>query len=54
MKRVIYLIILLAGTYLVDHFAFGGKVYSETALTVNNLSVQADYTVRDFLRPLGK
>jgi hypothetical protein len=54
MNRALYLIILLAGAYIIDHYTFAGKVYAGTTMAVSNLALQADYRVKDFLRPLGK
>jgi hypothetical protein len=54
MDRALYIVIFLSGLYLIDHFAFGGRVYGGTAMVVNDLAVQADYTVKGLLRPLGR
>ena len=54
MERVLYVIVLLVGVYIVDHYAFGGRISAETAMAVNNFAQQADYKVKDLLRPLSR
>ena len=54
MQRMLYVVIFVAGTYVLDHAAFKGRYYSQLAAASNNFEAQFNYKINDMLRPLGR
>jgi hypothetical protein len=49
---IFYIALVVIGAYLVDRVAFDGRYYSELRIAANTLAAQADYKVKDLLRPI--
>jgi hypothetical protein len=54
MRGLFFIVIVLAGAYVVDRYWFAGRHYQEIRVAASNLGRQINYKVNNLLKPLGR
>jgi hypothetical protein len=45
---------VLMGAFLVDRFAFEGRYFTETGIVANDVAVQVDAKIKEWVQPLHR
>ncbi len=54
MRALFFIVIVLAGAYVVDRYWFDGRHYQEIGIAASNFGHQINYKIKNLLRPLGR
>jgi len=51
MRALFFIVIVLAGAYVVDRYWFDGRHYQEIGIAASNFGHQINYKIKNLLRP---
>jgi hypothetical protein len=54
MRALFFIVIVLAGAYVVDRYWFAGRHYQEIRMGAIDLGHQINYKIKTLLKPLGR